>query len=125
MPTSFVARCSFYCLLNLSTFLEHGSHLLRNLIGGETEARIHVGELSRCAEPIHADHAALHAYVPPPGQCSASLDCQSRSNGGRQEAVTIRLVLRIESLGGGHRDQADPPPRCIELLDRLGGDTNL
>src|SRR6185503_6653037 len=73
--------------------LKQLADLSRNIIGGETEVGIHVGELSRGAEPVQADHTALHADVTPPGQCSASFDRESPAHRGRQDSVTIRLVL--------------------------------
>ena len=40
--------------------------LARDIIGGEAEVGVYVGELSRRTESVDADHAAIHADVTPP-----------------------------------------------------------
>ncbi len=70
------------------------------------------------AEVVDADDRPLVARVALPAQRDAGLDRDALPHGRRQDAVAVRLVLGLEPLPAGERDDAG---RDAVGLERLGG----
>jgi hypothetical protein len=104
---------------------DHLARDVRHAIRREPEVLEDRAGGRRGAEMVEADDGALVADPALPAERHPDLDADPLSHVRRQHAVPVRLVLRIEALPAGQRDNPCRDPVGLDRLGRVEGELEL